>query len=145
VTSGYPLAPALAARILGGSLVLLALLVLVTTLIVALLDGPPEVVLGMGVLAVVVVFALIHLLRRRLHVIELDDVAYRVRWVRGAGVRTARWGEVAEAVAMSPQGVDCVVLRLTDGRTTIVPVAVVAAPREELVEALREHLRRARG
>ena len=145
MSSGYRLAPALAARILGGSLVALAVLVLLATLLVALLGAPPEVVLGAAVLVVVVVAALGYLLRRRLHVVELDDTGYRVRLVRGAGVKEARWQEVAEAVAASPRGVDCVVLRLKDGRTTSIPVAAVDASPEEFVADLREHLRRAEG
>ena len=143
--SGYRLAPALAARILGGPLVALAVLVLVVTLLVALLDGPPALVLGVAVLVAGAAVALGYLLRRRLYVVQLDDDGYRVRLVRGAGVRSAPWREVAEAVAASPRGIDCVVLRLRDGRTTSIPVAAVDAPRGDFVEDLREHLRRAEG
>jgi hypothetical protein len=144
MSSGYRLAPALAARILGAALVALAVLLLLTTLLVVLLDGSSVVVLGVGALALVGVLGLGQLLRQR-RVVELDDAGYRVRWVRGAGVKAARWGEVADAVAASPRGVECVVLRLKDGRTTSIPVAAVAAPREEFVEDVREHLRRAEG
>ncbi len=144
MSSGYRLAPALAARILGGSLLGFAVLLLVTTLLVALLDGPPTVLLGAGMLAVAAVLGLGQLLRQR-HVVELDDTAYQVRWVRGAGVKAARWDQVAEAVAASPRGVDCVVLRLKDGRTTSIPLAAVAATREEFVADVRERLRGAEG
>ena len=144
MSSGYRLAPAVAARLVGLLLVLLALLVLAGTLLVAVLDGPPALLLAVGVGAVVAVVALVVPLRS-VSVVELDDDGYRVRMIRGAGVRTARWREVAEAVAASPHGVDCVVLRLKDGRTTSIPVAAVDAARDDFVADLRAHLRRGEG
>ena len=145
MSSGYRLAPALAARLLGLLLVVLALVVLVVTLLVALLGGPPVVLLVAAAVALVAVFVLGHLLRNRVQVMELDDDGYRVRLVRGAGVKAARWRDVEDAVAASPHGVDCVVLRLRDGRTTSIPVDAVDATREDFVADLREHLRRGQG
>jgi hypothetical protein len=144
MSSGYRLAPTVAARLVGLLLVALAVLVLVATLLVAVLGGPPALLLVIAVLAVGAVVALVVLLRQ-VRVVLLDEDGYRVRMVRGAGVRAARWGDVAEVVAASPKGVDCVVLRLTDGRTTSIPVDAVAAPREEFVADLRSHLRRGEG
>ena len=65
--------------------------------------------------------------------VHLDDTGYRVRLVRGAGVNEARWKEVEDAVTATPRGVPCVILRLTDGRTTTIPVEALAADREEFV------------
>jgi hypothetical protein len=65
--------------------------------------------------------------------------------VRGAGVKAAAWGDVADAVTASPGGIDCVVLRLEDGRTTSIPVAAVATDRDALVAEVRERLRRGEG
>ena len=144
MSSGYRLAPALAARLVGLLLVLLALLVLVGTLLVALLDGPPAMLLLIGIGAAMVVVALVVPLRR-VRVVALDDDGYRVRMIRGAGVHAARWRDVEEAVAASPHGVDCVVLRLRDGRTTSIPVVAVDAPVEDLVQDLRDHLGRGEG
>ena len=42
-------------------------------------------------------------------------------------------------------GDDCVVLRLRDGRTTTIPVAVLDAPREDFVRDLGEHLHHGHG
>ncbi|WP_432477765.1 hypothetical protein [Nocardioides sp. GXQ0305] len=144
MSSGYRLAPALAARLVGLALVLLALLVLAGTVLIAVLGGPPTLLLAIGAGALVVVVALVVPLRQ-VRVVQLDDAGYRVRMVRGAGVRSARWDQVEDAVAASPHGVDCVVLRLKDGRTTSIPVAAVGAPREEFVADLRAHLRRGEG
>jgi len=145
MSSGYRLAPALAARLVGLLLVGLALLVLIVTLGVALVGGPVAVVLVVAGLAAVAILVVSVLLRSRLRVVELDDEGYRVRLVRGAGVRAARWRDVEDVVAASPHGVDCVVLRLRDGRTTSIPVVAVDAAREDFVEALRGHLRRGEG
>lgn len=144
MSSGYRLAPLLAARLVGMLLVLLAVVVLLGTLLVALLDGSPALLLVIGLVAVLSVVAMAVLLRR-VRVVELDEDGYRVRMVRGAGVRAARWSEVQDAVAASPGGVDCIVLRLSDGRTTTVPVAAVDATPSDLAEDLRSHLRRGEG
>lgn len=144
MSSGYRLAPALAARLVGLLLVVLAGLVLFATVLVALLDGPTVLLLVVGATALVAVLALTVPLRT-VRVVELDEQGYRVRMIRGAGVRAARWRDVEDAVAASPRGVDCVVLRLRDGRTTSIPVAAVDASREDFVEDLRAHLRRGQG
>ena len=144
MSSGYRLAPALAARLVGLLLVLLAGLVLVATLLVAVLDGSPVLLLVVGVVALVAVPALAVPLRR-IPVVQLDQDGYRVRMVRGAGARSARWSDVEDVVAATPHGVDCVVLRLRDGRTTSIPVAAVDARPEDFVQDLRDHLRRGEG
>ena len=144
MSSGYRLAPAVAARLVGLLLLLLAVLVLLATFLVAVLGGPPVWLLVVAVVAVGAVVALVVPLRR-VRVVVLDEDGYRVRMVRGARVRTARWQDVADVVAASPKGVDCVVLRLRDGRTTSIPVDAVDAPREDFVEDLRAHLRRGEG
>lgn len=145
MSSGYRLAPTLAARLVGSLLVALASLILVVTLVVALLGGPVAAVLGVAGLVGAAILMVAVLLRFRLLVVELDDQGYQVRLIRGAGVRAARWRDVEDAVAASPHGVDCVVLRLRDGRTTSIPVVAVDAEREEFVADLRAHLRRGEG
>ena len=47
---------------------------------------------------------------------------------------------VEDVVTATVHGHDCVVLRLRDGRTTTVPVAVLDAPRQVFVQDLRTHL-----
>jgi hypothetical protein len=148
MTSGYRLAPALGARLLGSVLLALAVLVFVVTLVAATMQWPPVVLLvtlGAGLLAVTGVVVGAYVASNRLEVVSLDARGYRVRFVRGAGVRSATWDEVANAVTGEVSGVDCVVLRLKDGRTTSIPVSAVAADRDEFVADLREHLRRGEG
>lgn len=144
MSSGYRLAPALAARLVGLVLVLGAVLVLAATVLTALLGWPVLVVLIGGLVALLATLAML-LATRLVPVLVLDDAGYRVRWVRGAGVRAAAWRDVADAVTGAPSGVDCVVLRLHDARSTSIPVAAVAADRDALVVVVRDHLRRGEG
>ena len=143
--SDYRLSPALAARLMGTMLVVLALLLFGVTALVALLHLPPDLLVLVTVLGVVAVFGTGYALTRRVHVVHLDEEGYRVRAIRGAGVTAARWTDVEEVVAGSPRGIDCLVLRLRDGRTTTIPVAAVAADREELARDVRDHARRGEG
>jgi hypothetical protein len=144
MASDYRLSPALGARLVGLLTVGVALLVFVATGVVAVLDLHTVWLLPVAVVAVALVLGVGTRLRTT-PVVHLDDEGYRVRLVRGAGVRSARWKDVAEAVAASPRGIPCLVLRLTDGRSTTIPVQAVAADREELARDVREHLRRGEG
>jgi hypothetical protein len=145
VPSDYRLSAPVTVRILGAALVAAGLLVGLLAAVVAVAGWPGSViVVGALVLwAVVAVLAL--LLLRLAPVVRLDDVGYRVRWVRGAGVREARWRDVEDVVATTLQGARCVVLRHRDGRTTTVPVDLLSGPVESFVEDLRSHLNRGHG
>jgi len=143
VPSDYRLHPALAARLLGVGLLLNAVLVVLGTVLISLLHLSTAYITVLVALVVAVVlggFAL-----GRTVVVHLDDDGYRVRYVRGAGVRESRWVEVEEAVTAEVGGRPCVVLRLQDGRTTVIPVEAVAGDREEFVRDLQEHLQRGHG
>ncbi|MGZ5405635.1 MAG: hypothetical protein ACXWDL_13370, partial [Nocardioides sp.] len=63
----------------------------------------------------------------------------------GAGTKAAAWRDVEDAVAASPGGIDCVVLRLRDGRTTSIPVEAVEVERQRFVAEIRAHLSRGQG
>jgi hypothetical protein len=145
MSSDYRLSPALGARLLGSALVGLAVLVFATTVVVTVLDLSVVVVVVVAALGLAVVLVGGHLLTRRAYVVRLGEEGYHVRLVRGAGVRTARWSEVQDAVTASPGGVPCLVLRLRDGRTTAVPVQVLAVDREEFARDVRAHLERSSG
>ena len=93
--SDYRFAPAISARIVGGLLVVLAILLAAATLVVAVAGLPVLVLAAAAVVGVAAVFAVGHLLTRRVAVVRLDAAGYRVRLVRGAGVSAAAWTEVA--------------------------------------------------
>lgn len=139
------LAPAFLARLVGLGLVGLAAVLLVGTVVVAW-AGLPVV----GLVAVVLGCALAlsaaaWWLRGRGWVLRCTDDGYRVRLVRGAGVREARWMDVEDAVTTHRHDVACLELRLRDGRRTTIPVGVLDVDREELVRDLQARLQRGHG
>jgi hypothetical protein len=138
--TSYRLATALAARLIGRSLVTLAVLVGAATLIGAVAGGwvVPAVVAGFGL---VLVAGWTWWLLRRGTAVRLTDAGYDVRLLQGVGVTRAVWSEVAEAVAASPRSEPCLVLRLVDGRTTRLPMAALAGDREAFAEDVRRRLR----
>ena len=144
-TSDYRLATAFGARFAGALLVALALLLLVATVVVALLDLSVGLLVAVGAVGVAGVAAAAYAVLRRVPVVHLGPEGYRVRMVRGAGADRATWTDVAEAVTASPGGTPVVVLRLHDGRTTTIPVQLLAADREEFVRDLQAHLQRGQG
>ncbi len=140
----YRLAPALVLRAAGAALLLLAVVVLVLSLVAAAADWPFWPVALVALAGLVTVAAGGWYLARAAYVVRLDSSGYRVRLVRGAGVRRARWVDVAEASTAEVRGLACVRLSLRDGRTTTVPMAVLAGDRDEFVTRLRTLLREAR-
>lgn len=144
VTSDYRLAPAISARLIGASVVLLALATLFTTTLVWAFGWPVTVlwiVVGLGGLGVAGTgWYLTHT-----SVVQLSDAGYRVRFLRGAGPAQGRWVDVEDAVSATVGGAVCLVLRLRDGRSTAIPVSALAAHRDEFAQAVREHLAQGHG
>lgn len=143
-SSDYRLAPAFAARLVGLLVVGLAVLVFVATGVVAVLNLHTLVLLPVALAGLAVLLAVGAWLRRT-PVVHLDGTGYRVRLVRGAGVKDAAWREVEDVVAASPRDIPCVVIRLRDGRTTTIPVQVLEADRDEFARDLRSYLSDGRG
>jgi hypothetical protein len=141
----HRLAPLVTARFFGLGLVLLAVLMFAATAVVALTGLPPDLLVVLLVLGVVGVFSLGWWLRSRAYVVRLRPEGYRVGLVRGAGVREERWRAVEDAVAAETRGVPVVVLRLRDGRTTTIPVGVLAVDPDAFVRELQGYLQRGHG
>lgn len=141
----YRLAPAVVARFVGLALVALALLLFAGTAIVALTGLPLDLIVVAVLLGVIGCVVLGWWLRSRAWVLRCSEEGYRVRLVRGAGVTQARWSEVEDAVTTHRHEVACVQLRLRDGRTTTIPVGVLAVDREQFVRELQGRLQRGHG
>jgi hypothetical protein len=145
VPSDYRLSRPLAARLLGGVVAVAGLVVVVLALAVMLAPLPVG-VLSLGVAgAAAAVLAAAIVLSRRTTVVRLDETGYRVRMVRGAGATQARWTDVEDVVATTVAGERCVVVRLRDGRTTTIPVRVLAGDADAFARDLRDHLDRGHG
>lgn len=145
MASDYPLSRPLAGRLLGVLIAALGGVVVLLTVAVALLGLPTWVLSGGALLVGVLVVLAAVLLTRSLTVVRLDDVGYQVRFIRGAGTTAARWSDVEDVVASTRAGERCVVLRLRDGRTTTVPVRMLAGSSDDFVRDLQEHLNTGRG
>ena len=143
--SDYRFSQPLIARMMGFFLAALGVLVFLLTAAVGLFRLPVTVLAVGVVLTVVAVFAIGFLLTRKLSVVRLSDIGYEVRLVRGAGVKQARWTDVEDVVASTAGGERYVVLRLRDGRTTTVPVRVLAGDADDFVRDLQQHLNRGHG
>ena len=141
----HRLAPAIAARLLGVVLVAVAALILLSTLAIAVLDLHTVFLLVPVLLTVAVLTATWWAWRHKGWVVRMTAEGYRVQWVRGVGTAAGRWKDVEDAVTTTRHGVPCVVLRLRDGRTTTIPVEMLAVDREAFVRDVQEHLQRGHG
>lgn len=132
-------------RSMGTALASIGLALLVTGVLVSALELPAAVLTTAVVVGVLLVLVVGLLATRAGWLVHFDDAGYRVRWLRGAGVKQARWQEVEDVVTASIAGHDCVVVRLRDGRTTTIPVKVLDASPTRFIEDLSGRLDKGRG
>lgn len=136
----YVLSPILRARFMGLFLAAAGVLLLGSTILLSVLDGPMDVVVVLAVLVVIAIFTLGSAMTRRWFVVRFDETGYQVRFIRGAGVRTARWTDVADLQTTTVLGNDCVVIGLRDGSRTTIPVTAIEGDQELFVDELRRRL-----
>ena len=141
----YRLSPAVAARLLGLVLVAVALLILASTVAIAVLDLHTVFLLVPVVLTLLVLVGNWWAWRQKGWIARLTDEGYRIQWVRGVGAASGRWADVEDAVTTTVVDAPVVVLRLRDGRTTTIPVEMLAVDREAFVRDIQQHLRRTHG
>ena len=144
-TTVHRLAPAVAARLLGMVLVSVAVLILASTLALAVFDLHTVFLLVPVGITVVALAGAAWLWRTKGWVARLTAEGYRIQWVRGVGAASGRWKDVEDAVTTSVAGSAVVVLRLRDGRTTTIPVEMLATDREAFVRDVQDHLQRGHG
>lgn len=137
----YRLAPALGARLVGRSLVTLAVLVLVATILGVLTGAGWRLAGVLTVVGLLLVAGWAWYLLRHAWSVRLGERGYAVRLLGGVGVTAASWGDVDEVVAASPSGQACLVLRLRDGRETRLPVAVIAGDPDVFARDVRRRVR----
>jgi hypothetical protein len=140
-TATYRLAPALAGRLVGLAFLGVGALVVLATLVSAVAGLPSQLTPIVAAVGGVVVLALAWWLFRVAWVVRLTSQGYAVRLLRAPGVKRADWPAVTEAAAARPRGVDCLVLRLGDGRTTVLPVVALAADPDAFAHDVRRRLR----
>ncbi len=143
--SVHRIAPAVAARLLGVLLCAVAVLILLSTVVLAVLDLHTVFLLVPVGLTLVLLALAGWAWRTRGWVARLTPEGYRIQWVRGVGTASGRWQDVEDAVTTTIANAPVVVLRLRDGRTTTIPVEVLATDREAFVRDVQQHLQRGRG
>lgn len=141
----HRLAPAVAARLLGLVLCAIAVLILASTVAIAVIDLHTVFLLVPVGITLVVLAANWWAWRQKGWVVRFTPEGYRVQWVRGVGTASGRWKDVEDAVTTTIADAPVVVLRLRDGRSTTIPVEVLATDREDFVRDLQQHLRRGQG
>jgi len=141
----HRLAPAVAARLLGVVLCGVAVLILVSTLVIAVLDVHTVFLLVPVLLTLAALVGCWWAWRTRGWVVRMTSEGYRVQWVRGVGAASGRWKDVEDAVTTTVADAPVVVLRLRDGRTTTIPVEMLAGDREAFVRDVQDHLQRGHG
>ena len=137
----YRLAPTVQARLLGAAVVGLALLVFAGTAVVIAAKIAFGWLLIPLVVGIVAVIGFGWWLRNKAYVLRASAQGYRVAFVRGAGVREARWADIQEAVTTTPGGTPCLELRLKKGGATIIPVTIMSIDREQFVRELQGYLK----
>jgi hypothetical protein len=140
----YRLAPAVVLRVAGAALVGVAVLVVLLSIVTGLAGWPfwPVALVALAGLGVIV--GGVWWTTRRTYVVRLDALGYDVRLVRGAGAKRARWVDVAEVATAEVHRSPALVVSLRDGRTTTIPVALLAGDRDEFANRLRTLLQQAR-
>jgi hypothetical protein len=140
-TTTYRLAPALGARLVGRSLVSLAVVVVVAT-VVGVAIGAGWLLAGwVTLVGLALVAGWAWYLVRRAWAVRLTPEGYAVRLLGGIGVAAASWSQVDEVLAASPGGRPCLVLRLDDGRMTTLPMAALAGDADAVAHDVRRRVR----
>jgi hypothetical protein len=139
--STYRLAPALGLRMVGRSLVTLAVLVLLATLLDAVTGVGWWLTGGLAILGLLLVALWAAYLFRRAWAVRLTGDGYAVRFLAGVGASAASWSEVDEVVAASPAGQPCLELRLRDRRATRLPMAALAGDPDTFARDVRRRVR----
>ena len=139
--TGYHLAPALGMRLVGRSLVSLGVLVVVATLLGLLFDTGWVLAGAVAVVGLVLVAVWAWWLLRRARAVRLTDQGYDVRLLGGVGTTSAAWSDVVEVVAARAGGTPCLVIRLTDGRGTRLPMTALAGDPDAFARDVRRRVR----
>lgn len=145
VASSYRISPAFTARLLGGLLVALALLILVFTGIVAVANLATWWLIAPAVIAIVAIAGTGTWVSRANPAVIFTDEGYAVRGFRGVGDRAGRWTDVEDAVTTFRGELPCVQIRLKKGTSTTIPVTLLSTDREQFVRDLQSHLQAGQG
>lgn len=141
----YRFAPTVTARIVGLAFIALAVYIFVGVMVVSVTGGGMAAIFAILAVGLVAVGLFAWWLLARAYVVRCTADGYRIGLVRGAGVKRASWREVENATADTVRGIQLLVLHLSGGRRTSIPVAVLATDKEQFVREMQRHLASGQG
>lgn len=141
----YRFAPTVTARFVGLAFIALAVYVFLAVMVISVTGGGMTAVFVALLAGLAVVGLFSWWLIAGAYVVRCTADGYRVGMVRGAGVKKAAWHEVENATADTVRGIQLLVLHLSGGRRTSIPVAVLAVDKEEFVREMQRHLAAGQG
>jgi len=139
--STYRLSAAHLLRLAGTLVIGLGVLWIIGTLVD--IPGPLRAVLA-G-LTIVVLLTLMWVAVRPPRILTLDEVGYKVRWVRGAGRSSAAWREVEGVTNRRAGAVEVMVFELRDGTSTTLPLTLLGPAHLAAQREVHERLNTAHG
>jgi hypothetical protein len=145
VPLNYRLARGIWVRLIGTAVIGLAIVIFAGTAIVSVFKLPTGLLIGTAALGMAAVALLAVYFARRHYVVRLTEAGYAVRFLRGAGVMAAEWSDVEGVFSAHVSGSACLVIRLHDGRTTVIPVAALDTDRDEFATSVRAYLEHGHG
>ena len=137
----YRLDAAVVLRVVGSLFVVLGLACLVAAVTVG--SSPLVLVLALLTVLLVVVGAVATL--RPPRILTLSDRGFRVSLVRGAGTTSAEWEDVESVESGVVRGTPAIVLALTGGRSTVVPLSLLGRRNVEAQRDIHQRLNDAYG
>jgi hypothetical protein len=137
----YRLDKAVVLRVLGPLLILIGALWLVVVLVDA---GSTVVGVVAGLTVVIVAVAAVAFVRPP-RVLELSETGFRVWLVRGTGTSAASWSDVTSVDTHVAQGTRSIVVDLSGGRSTVIPVSLLGRRNPEARREIHDRLNTANG
>ncbi|MDX6366792.1 MAG: hypothetical protein QOK30_1868 [Nocardioidaceae bacterium] len=139
--STYHLDAAVVLRVAGSLLVVLGL----ACLVVALTVGSSPLLLVLAALTVLLVMAGAVATLRPPRILTLSDRGFQVSLVRGAGTTSGQWDDVESVDSGVVRGTAAIVLALSGGRSTVVPLSLLGRRNVEAQRDIHNRLNDAYG
>lgn len=82
---------------------------------------------------------------RPIELVRFDETGFRVRWLRGGQVGSGRWRDVEDVAGGVHAGQRVAVLNHRDGNTTMLPLALLDTPGDDVEADVQRRLNAAYG
>jgi hypothetical protein len=146
-TTTYRVDAAVVVRLVGALFVLVGLVwvAVVLWVVVVLTAGRSAALVVVALVTVTLAGAAVLALMRPPRVLILTDTGFRVSLVRGAGTKAGSWDEVESADSGMAGRSSSIVLTLTSGRSTVIPIYLLGRRNVEAQREIHDRLNTAYG